>query len=154
MTNHRTFFQEQVPRLIKQLQSDTAALWGMMNAAKMLDHITAGTKLFMAQEEVEIKIPEEKIPRYQAWLMTDANFKEGAQKPEKYHEYESADLSDFENMKADFLAALQEFDEVTANKADYWTVHPSFGKLDAEHTRQLQFKHLRHHFQQFGLMPR
>lgn len=154
MTNHQDFFQNKVPALLAELKPTTTAIWGNMNAAKMLDHITAGTKLFMAQRDMEVNIPEEKIPRYQAWLMTEAGFQQGAMKPEKYKEFESTDLSDFEQLKVEFLDALREFDKLTANKADFWTVHPSFGKLDAEHTRQLQYKHLRHHFQQFGLMPR
>jgi hypothetical protein len=154
MKNHHYFFQEQVPALLAELRPESHAQWGTMNAAQMLDHITAGTKLFMAQREMEIDTPVDKIPRYQAWLMTEANFNEGAQKPTNYADYESAKYADFEHMKKEFLAVLADFDALTSTQSDFWTVHPSFGKLDAEHTRQLQYKHLRHHLQQFGLMPR
>ena len=106
MTNHHDFFQEKVPALIAALNPDTVALWGSMNAARMLDHITAGTKLFMAQRDMEVEIPEEKIPRYQAWLMTEAGFQQGARKPEKYNAFESTDVSDFEGLKIDFLETL------------------------------------------------
>ncbi len=154
MINHQDFFLKKVPNLVADLQPNKPALWGSMNASQMVDHLTAGTRIFMTQKEVEITVPKEKIPLAQEWLMTDANFKEGRRKPERYSEYESAELSDFEKLKTDFLSALQEFDRLTSTQHDFWTVHPSFGKLNAQQIRQLQFKHIRHHFQQFGLMPR
>ncbi len=68
MTNRKSFFTEEVPKLINELKPDTTPLWGTMNAAQMLDHLTAGTRLFMRQEEVEVTIPEDKIPLAQEWL--------------------------------------------------------------------------------------
>ena len=154
MPLHQTFFTEQVPQILHRLQPNIKPLWGTMDATKMLDHLTAGTKLFLAQREIPLTIPEEKVPRYKAWLMTDANFKEGAPKPGLYSEFEGLARRDFEALKTAFLEVLKQFESATTSGSDFWTVHPSFGKLNAEETRQLQFKHIRHHFQQFGLLPR
>jgi oxepin-CoA hydrolase/3-oxo-5,6-dehydrosuberyl-CoA semialdehyde dehydrogenase len=154
MTNHSAFFTTEVPQLLQRLKPETPRLWGSMAAPQMLDHLHAGTVLFMAKRIVPLEVPEEKLERYKAFLMSDKNFGEGAPKPDLYHEYEAAEPGAFQAQKDAFLKTLSTFDDVTQTDPDFWCFHPSFGKLNAEETRQLQYKHIRHHFQQFGLMPR
>ena len=152
--NHHAFFNVDVPQLLGSLESTTPNLWGSMNAVQMLDHLIAGTRLFMAKKEVPLEVPEEKLDRYKAFLMSDKNFMEGAPKPEPYKGYEGRAGEDMRHLKEEFLKVLTAFDLQTQTDPDFWCIHPSFGKLNAEETRQLQYKHIRHHFQQFGLMPR
>ncbi len=152
MTNHQTFFVTEVPAMLGQLKPNTARKWGTMSATKMLDHLLAGTTLMLSKREISLTVEEEKLPRLKAFLMSDKPFMEGAPKPLLYNEYETANPEDFEGTKSAFLEALKTFDFVTSTEAGFWSTHPTFGKLTAEETRQLQFKHIRHHFQQFGLM--
>ena len=152
--SHQTFFDLEVPALLKKLEANTENLWGEMSATQMMDHLLAGTHLFMSKQLVDLEVPEEKIERYKAFLMSDKNFMESAPKPKPYKHYELKSGEDMEKLKASFLEALRQFDVLTKTDPDFWCFHPSFGKLNAEETRQLQFKHIRHHFQQFGLLPR
>ena len=152
MTNHQAFFRTEVPTLISALKPTTARKWGTMSATKMLDHLLAGTRLMLSKREVSLTVDEEKLPRLKLFLMSDKPFMEGAPKPALYNEYETPEPEDFEGTKTAFLAELETFDFVTSTETDFWSSHPTFGKLSAEETRQLQFKHIRHHFQQFGLM--
>lgn len=152
--NHKAFFNVDVPRLLESLDATTPNLWGSMNAVQMMDHLIAGTYLFMAKKVLPLEVPEEKLDRYKAFLMSDKNFMEGAPKPEPYKSYEGQAGNEIASLKEKFLEALADFDKRTQTDSDFWCIHPSFGKLNAEETRQLQYKHIRHHFQQFGLMPR
>ena len=152
MTNHQTFFTQDVPDLIRPLKADQVPAWGVMSATEMVDHILAGTQLFLSKTEMELETPEELLPKYKLFLMSDRGFKQSAKKPVEYSQYEQADPGDLEALKARFIDALAKFDTITASESDFWSFHPSFGRLDAEETRQLQFKHIRHHFQQFGLL--
>ena len=154
MKNYSTFFTTEVPQLLQQLYPETPRLWGSMTASQMLDHLHAGTVLFMAKRMVPLEVPEEKLDRYKAFLMSDKNFGEGAPKPELYKEYEATEPVVFNAQKEALKKVLINFEKVTQTDPDFWCFHPSFGKLNAEETRQLQYKHIRHHFQQFGLMPR
>lgn len=152
MTKHQAFFKTEVPTVLEALKPTTPRKWGTMSATKMLDHLLAGTLLMLSKREVLLGVDAEKLPRLKAFLMSDKPFAEGAPKPELYTEYETAAPEDFEGTKAAFLHALKNFDYVTSTESDFWSFHPTFGKLTAEETRQLQYKHIRHHFQQFGLM--
>lgn len=151
---HTRFFNIEVPALLANLSADTPSLWGTMNATAMLEHLHTGTKLFLAKQMMPLEVAEEQLPGYKAFLMSDKNMMKGAPKPEGYVPFESAESADFETVKASFLAGLQLFEAQTKQDPEFWCFHPSFGRLNAAETRQLQFKHIRHHFQQFGLLPR
>jgi len=154
MDKHQAFFQQDVPQLLNELQVDTKPLWGEMDSIKMIDHLRAGTELFLSKRKPKLEVPEEKLPRYKAFLMSDKPFMEGARKPKEYQDYERQDAQELDKLKSDFLEVLKRFDSITLAQKDFWCFHPSFGLLDPTETRQLQFKHIRHHFQQFGLMER
>ena len=154
MSNHQTFFQQDVPQLLNKLTIEAQPEWGEMDVVKMLEHLRAGTELFMGKIKTELEVPEEKLPRYKAFLMSDKPFMQHAPKPKVYNSYEQKDELNFEKLKSDFLTALKKFDTVTRTEQDFCVFHPSFGLLNAEETRQLQFKHICHHFQQFGLLKR
>lgn len=152
MTNHKDFFQDEAPTILGRLKPDQKPEWGEMNAIEMVDHLLAGMKLFLSKTVTELETPEEYLPKYKAFLMSDKGFKPGAKKPLDYEKYETLNTKGFEALKSAFNEKLKEFDEITAKDPEFWSFHPSFGKLNAEETRQLHFKHLRHHFRQFGLM--
>lgn len=152
MINHQNFFQTEVPQLLNRFAANTKPLWGTMSATKMLQHLLAGTQIMLSKRVVPLTVDEEKLPRYKAFLMSDKPFGESLPKPELYHEYESLSVLEFESVRTDFLNELEKFEAATKSQTDFWCFHPSFGKLNAEETRQLQFKHIRHHFQQFRLM--
>lgn len=152
--NHHKFFTTEVPQCLNQLHAQTPNLWGTMNAAQMLDHLLAGTLLMLSEADVEVTIPEEKLARYKTFLVSDQNFMESAPKPALYNDYEGKHGGDINQLKTAFLEALVQFDKHTSTDEKFSCTHPSFGNLNAEETRQLQYKHIRHHFQQFGLMPR
>ncbi len=151
MALHQTFFKEEVPKLLDRLQANDKPSWGVMSATLMVDHLLAGTRLFMSKIETKLETPEELLPKYKAFLMSDRTFKQSAQQPAEYNRFES-DEKDFNQLRKEFLEQLAAFDQLTAHDDSFWSFHPSFGKLNAEETRQLQYKHIRHHFVQFGLM--
>ena len=152
MNNHQEFFQNEVPQLLKQLNANAQGKWGSMHVAQMLDHLYAGTILMLSKKISVLEVEEEKLPRYKAFLMSDKGFMEGAPKPALYLEFEKTAYEDFEASKAKLAAAVKEFDLITRTDKAFFSFHPSFGELNAEETRQLQFKHIRHHFQQFGIL--
>lgn len=152
---HTPFFLTEVPELLQRLNEDSPPLWGAMTAPLMVDHLLAGTQLFMAKlADVPLMVPEGKLDKLRAFLMSDKNFMESAPKPSQYNAFEHKQQLTFNELKAAFIDELKRFDSATKTDPDFWLIHPSFGKLDAAEARQLQFKHIRHHFQQFGLMPR
>ncbi len=151
MNNHLEFFQDQVPQLLVKLNAKSKPIWGEMNVLKMVDHLRLGAVL-MLRNTGQLTVPEEKLPKYKAFLMSDKPFTQGIPKPKMYEIEENEIDHDLEKAKIEFLKQLAVFNETTLNNIHFQSFHPSFGHLNATETRQLQFKHIRHHFQQFGIM--
>ena len=152
-TNHKDFFLIETPALIQNLKPDAQPLWGSMHAQQMLAHLYGSAVLMQTRQVGKLLIPEEKVPAAQAFLMSDKTLMKHAQKPEAYNLIEDKLDQDFELMRQMFVAAIVTFEETTRTESeDFRFFHPYFGDLNAEQTRQLQYKHIRHHFLQFALI--
>ncbi|GAB5557681.1 MAG: hypothetical protein SchgKO_18940 [Schleiferiaceae bacterium] len=145
------YFLEDVPSYLEKLTPESTPEWGEMNASEMMRHLRLGLKGSLSITDGELTTPEEKLPRAKAFLMSDRAFPKAAPMPFFYHTKPSA--KDFSENKEALLNALKEFVDGTEDAPDFISFHPSFGHLNAEETRHLHFKHIRHHFQQFGVFP-
>ncbi|MDX5405061.1 MAG: hypothetical protein LPK28_06115 [Bacteroidota bacterium] len=145
-------FFDSIPGILTPLGPDTKPKWGSMTSAEMLDHLITGLHLGMSKEEFEITTPEDKIPKFQAFLMSDRPLVKMADMPEPYVRFKSQDPGDLEDLKEKLIHDLRRFRE-KMDDPDHFSVHPIFGKLNNEATRMLHYKHLRHHLTQFGLIP-
>jgi hypothetical protein len=123
-----------------------------MNVLEMVEHLTIGLELSMSYKEYFIKTPEEQIPAFQRWLMTDKPFRPGSPMPKNFEDFQAPDGQDLDATKERFLEKLRLFKKTAEEDQNYWSVHESFGKLNAEQTRQLHFKHITHHLTQFGVI--
>lgn len=149
--DYATFFNQNVPAALAGLTPHTTPEWGQMTAAEMLHHLTTGLKLSMESEGVEILVPEEKWPAAKNFLMGPKPMPKGFEKPAPYHNFPMPSNSNLEQLKKDFLAQLQQLQEVVKTEA-FISRHPNFGILDGTATLHLHYKHITHHFTQFGLM--
>lgn len=148
---HAHFFEVETPQLLAKLQPETLPEWGSMNALQMVDHLRAGFVLMRTLKQCDLLIPEEKLEASRAHLMTDKNFMKNVPKPTMYLAQEKNNVADIQAAKQAFLAELAIFNVHTQTTPDFYSAHPYYGKLNAEQTRQLNFKHIRHHFTQFNL---
>jgi oxepin-CoA hydrolase/3-oxo-5,6-dehydrosuberyl-CoA semialdehyde dehydrogenase len=147
----KSFFKEEVPSLLADLQSDSKAAWGRMDVCDMLVHLEGGLKLSMIDEERSLLIPEDKVERYQAFLRSDKSFPANQPKPDEYKNYEPSAES-FMSARKSLLKTLSEFLLFLEKNPDFSTIHPNFGRLDGTLWLNLHRKHFRHHFAQFGLI--
>lgn len=152
ITNHRAFFIEETPQLVMNLTPDSKPLWGNMDALEMIKHLYGSAVLMQTRGDNLLVIPEEKVPMAQAFLRSEKPLMKNAPKPEVYRVIEQSDFGGFKQSVAAFIGAIRQFEEHTRTTPDFTFFHPYFGLLDAELTRQLQFKHITHHFHQFRLI--
>lgn len=149
---HQTFFSQRAPRAIAALAANTTPKWGSMNATQMMQHLAAANVLLQQNTPKKLEVPEEHLPKYKAFLMSDKPFSQNLPKPEVYNAAEKAIPAELAEAKKAFLSSLQDFCTRTEKDENYCTYHPSFGKLNATEARQLNAKHITHHFTQFGLL--
>lgn len=131
---------------LEQLAADSPRQWGTMDAARMLAHCTAAMAMMLGDLPVKPV-----FMRVIGWL-----FKKVIREEQPFRrnvptcpEFTFREPLDFEAEKARFLAAYERLAQGPA-AIQCWS-HPFFGRLSAEEWGQLVFKHLDHHFRQFGI---
>ncbi len=145
------FIKESNDELLQRLEcltSDSQRLWGTMTAAQMLSHcqqlmnVADGT-LILKQSLIglifgkKVKNKFLQSDRLKKNLPTAKEFKIETEK-------------DFETEKAIIKEQIIRFGN-TGSDVIKNLKHPFFGKMTSEEWGILQYKHLDHHFQQFGV---
>lgn len=145
------FFTKEVPAMLKRLNEENAPQWGSMNANEMLDHLRRGVDMSLSTEDREIITPEDKIPVYQRFLLSDKPFQRNSAKPEAYDRMPPFE-GDTEALKLNLMKALLRMQVHFEKQPDHRSIHPNFGVLGPEEWKHLHRKHILHHFEQFGII--
>jgi hypothetical protein len=139
---------EKIFERMEKLQSETKPLWGKMNVSQMLAHCKAPLEVSLGQKKLKqtlLGILFGKIVKKQM-LKPEPMKKNLPTVPDFVVKYSP----DFSSEKQQLESLIREFvstdpDEIVARP------HPFFGKMNAEEWGWLQYKHLDHHFRQFGV---
>lgn len=141
---------EKVAQRLANLSNETTPQWGKMNSAQMLAHLNVAYDI--AHERVEVK-----KPNFLMAFMLKKMIKPivVGSKPYKKNSRTApmfliADEREFEQEKTKFINNLKETQE--KGEAHFDGKHnPSFGVLSANEWNNMFYKHLEHHFNQFGI---
>ncbi|HLO66094.1 MAG TPA: DUF1569 domain-containing protein [Holophaga sp.] len=120
-----------------------AARWGRMDATRMLAHCSQGLR--MATGDLVLRHSPARLIgwMFKALATNDRPFQRNAPTAPELKVPEPAA---FEAERDRFLATLATVADGLAVR-----VHPFFGRLDREQWGKLVYKHVDHHFQQFGV---
>ena len=136
---------EELLTRVERLQPIAPAQWGKMNCSRMLVHVTDGLR--MATGELAVapkKMPLRYTPIKQLviyWLP----FPKGAPTAP---ELLARTPDEWQAEVSQFKEALRQF--VSNSQRTVWPEHPAFGKLTAKDWGVLMYRHIDHHFKQFG----
>ncbi|WP_124979576.1 DUF1569 domain-containing protein [Nonlabens xiamenensis] len=137
---------EDLRERLQILRPNATAQWGKMDAAQMLKH---------CQYPLQIALGKEKMKLKPNWLIKFF-FKKMLYSPRPYHKNSPTVPSfvvdkkkDFESEKEKLDQWMQElwYDRDNTNRRP----HPVFGSFTKEQWGVMQYKHLDHHFRQFGV---
>ena len=148
------FIKNQFVPLVKTLSADTAGNWGKMNGQQMVEHVAAFFNVSAEKIIFPLVTPEEHLPKFKEFLLSDKQFRENTKAPTSIIGEEAQPLR-YATMN-DAIAKLEEainnfilyFRDNPAKK----TTHPVFGALNFEEWILLHYKHVTHHSRQFGLI--
>ncbi|MBK9107204.1 MAG: hypothetical protein IPM92_02185 [Saprospiraceae bacterium] len=146
------FFKNEYLNHLQKLDPLAKGNWGKMTVHQMIEHMSDAFRNGNGKDVYSgILSQEERLPKMQAFLLSELPFKENTKNilmaeeplPVKFEQV------------ADSLAALKsEIDDFFI----YWENHkgellrnPFFGDLDYEHWISLLHKHAKHHLLQFGV---
>ena len=140
---------EEIKNRLNKIQSNTAPLWGKMNASQMLAHINVGYHLSY-DESIPKATGLKKImlKLFVKGIVTNEKpyKKNGRTSPE----FVIADERDFDKEKELFNKNL---DQVLDDGESFFEGRESisFGAMNAVQWNNQFYKHIDHHFQQFGV---
>lgn len=142
---------ETVLRLLDKLTSDSQARWGTMSPQAMVEHLTDTLNIAMGKVEYPLSIPEDKVAKSQAFILSDHELPRDFQ---AVFAPANAELRNEELELAvdEFVDAFIAMEDLFERKPELTTVHPHFGSLNFELWQRLNAKHLTHHFKQFGII--
>ena len=146
----KTFFdkdqQEEFQQRLQKLNAQAASQWGKMNAAQMLAHCTAAFQVPVGDLQVK-RTPLSLIGwMFKGMIVSEKPFSKNSPTTA---EFVVQDERDFQKERERFLEVFQKVAQGPGAITCFR--HPFFGKMSTEDWGQLIYKHLDHHFRQFGL---
>lgn len=142
---------ENILPYFEKLSSDSKALWGSMSAQRMVEHLTDTLKIATGENPQKMEVPEDKIPRMQAFLESDKPMAQNIEVPFATQEMKLRH-EELELAIDEFVDTWLHFEELFEQNPRRTEPHPFYGPLNYEQWARLHSKHLTHHFTQFGLL--
>jgi len=147
-------FIKNAPALFSTLPSNQLPSWGKMNAQQVVEHLSEFIMLSIGEIVFPLSVPEEQIPKSQAFLFSDKMFRENTKAPENVMPEEPKAIKHI-----DISIAIEELRNTISKFEAYYEAHPSktnlhpvFGHLDKAGWTILNYKHIHHHLKQFNLI--
>ncbi|MEX0996192.1 MAG: DUF1569 domain-containing protein [Flavobacteriaceae bacterium] len=144
------FDEKAYAEILKRLESlspESQAKWGKMNVAQMLAHCSGPLKVPL--EKITLAKPNPVMRLlfsfFKKSLYNDKPWKQGLPTS---NEFKIVDERDFQKEKVALKTLIEEFYS-ERNKTD-WPPHPFCGHFTTVQWGKMQYKHLDHHFRQFG----
>ena len=132
------------------LNAESKPLWGEMSAQRMVEHLTDTIKIASGKVKFPLVVPEEKLEKMLVFLDTNKpiarNIAVSCAKKNEALRNEEIELAIDE-----FLLEWIDFEEHFSTDENRTEVHPYYGPLNYTQWCKLNAKHLKHHFEQFGI---
>ncbi|PVW13339.1 DUF1569 domain-containing protein [Marixanthomonas spongiae] len=133
---------------IAALSPDTQPKWGSMSVSQMLHHCQKPLEVVLGKTTVEKPnfFMELLMKWFKGMMYNDKPWKHGLPTAK---EFIVTEPKEFEEEKTQLKALLEAFNQIDEN--ENLPPHPIFGKFTNEQWGKMQYKHLDHHFRQFGV---
>ena len=139
--------------LLGNIDPGTKANWGKMNAQQMIEHVAAFFNVSTEKIKFSLVTPEEHLPKFKEFLLSDKQFRENTKAPGNVIGEEPLALKyeTFEEAVKKLRDLVDLFETYFKNNPGKKTMHPVFGLLDFNEWVLLHYKHVTHHLRQFGI---
>ncbi|CAN5405110.1 hypothetical protein BH11BAC1_BH11BAC1_08380 [soil metagenome] len=151
-TDQSNFVNNEFPELLKKLSPETPAKWGQMNAQQMVEHLTDYVRIASGKNPVKIVTSEEQLPAFKKFLESEKQFRPGTVNPLNSGAPNALRLKNIVEAINEYLSEMEQLHDIFKREPGKITAHPAFGNLNYDEWIRLQYKHLIHHGNQFGLV--
>lgn len=148
------YFEKDIWPLLAQLTPTTPALWGRMDAQRMVEHLKLSVDAGAGLIGVKLATPEDKVEKVKMlFLLSDRPLQKGIkssalpEEPLPYH------YPNMEEAMVALKASLVQLKDSFNADGELKRMHNVFGMLTYHEWQWFNFKHFQHHLAQFGLIP-
>jgi hypothetical protein len=131
---------------VNKLNGSTTAIWGKMNVSQMVWHCQGPLNILLEKNNYDMKPSWIAKLFFKKSLYNNKPWKKGLPTAKFL---KTKDTKDFTVEKTKLQALIQE--AYSHKDKTEWNPHPAFGYFTAQQWGQMQYKHLDHHFRQFGV---
>ena len=148
------FITEEYIPIVKKIQPGTTGKWGKMNGQQMVEHVAAFFYVSSGKIKFDLVTPEEHLPKFKEFLLSDKQFRENTRAPLTVIGEETLPLryATMEEAVENLSGSVADFEAYFKKDPCTKTMHPVFGELNFEEWILLHYKHVTHHLRQFGLI--
>ena len=132
---------------LEKVNAQSQRQWGEMSVDQMLWHMNSAMSFSMGEYPINYKANWFVKTLFKGYILGNAAFPKGGAKTIK--EFKATSKYDIETEKKRLKTYIEEYGKSTANKT--WPESPLLGKLNGEDWARLNYKHIDHHFKQFGV---
>ena len=137
--------RREITERVNKLSPDSKPIWGKMSVAQMLAHNVIPMELALQNKKPSRLFMGKIFGGFiKKILLSPKPFKKNSFTPK---EFKIDTEQNFNEQKKNLLAAINKFQKGAITDK----VHPFFGEMSETEWGQLQYKHLDHHLQQFGV---
>jgi hypothetical protein len=149
------FLKSRLVPLLRQIPTETPPQWGKMTLQQMIEHFSDSVRIASGKTgKSELVTPEDKLPGFQAFLMSDKPFKENTMNPLMPEIPAPVRNKSLEDALNELEREIEYFFSVFDANEHLVTTNPFFGELNYQMNVQLLYKHSLHHLKQFGVEPK
>ncbi|MBS1666872.1 MAG: hypothetical protein JST58_05790 [Bacteroidetes bacterium] len=144
--------KQQLVPLLKNLDVDSKAHWGKMNAQQMVEHLEGALKLANGKLVLPMMNFGDSLESSRTFLLSEKPLKKNTKTALMGDEPPPFRKANMAEAITSLEKELIRFFEVFENDPKLVTINPIFGQLNFDMNVQLLYKHAIHHLQQFGLL--
>ena len=137
---------EEIINRLEKLDENSKPLWGTMTVGQMVHHCQFPLNIILEKEDYNLK-PNWLVKLFfKKAMYSDKPWRKGLPTVPPFKVENDKDFKKEKEVLKDLIMELNE-----KRDRNDWKAHPSFGKFTKEQWGKMQYKHLDHHFRQFGV---
>ena len=143
------FLRQRPQTALAGLSDDSAPRWGRMTAQQMVEHLLWAVELSTGDAETECPVPESERGQMKRFLYSNHPTPHEFMNPALVSGLPPLRYASLAQATSALLAQVSRFLETPETGP---RTHPVFGPIGHEEWHRAHYKHLHHHFCQFGLI--
>lgn len=138
--------------MLSRLSDDTAPKWGILTPQHMVEHLVSSWRISNGKAQAPCITPEERLSALRQFLFSDKPFQKNIKNPILPEGLTPLRKKNLEEANQQLVNEIRDFFAYFEEHPNSKPIHPIFGELDKEGWLLFQEKHIKHHFEQFGLL--